>query len=114
MKPFVAPLEKALGRTQAATMWFMQNAMGNPDNAGAGASDYMHLFGLTAIGYMWAQIAKAAQAKLAADASAKDAMQAKLTTARFYMERVLPETGTFLARIQAGAESTMALPAEAF
>jgi alkylation response protein AidB-like acyl-CoA dehydrogenase len=114
MKPFVAPLEKALGRTQAATMWFVQNAMANPDNGAAGATDYMHLFGLTAIGYMWARMAKAAQTKLAADANAKDAMQAKLATARFYMERVLPETGTFLARIQAGAESTMALPAEAF
>ncbi|MGE0521434.1 MAG: acyl-CoA dehydrogenase C-terminal domain-containing protein [Variibacter sp.] len=114
MKPFVVPLEKALGRTQAATMWFVQNAMGNPDNGAAGATDYMHLFGLTAIGYMWARMAKAAQAKLAADANAKEAMQAKLVTARFFMERVLPETGTFLARVQAGAESTMALPAEAF
>ena len=35
-------------------MWFMQNAMKKPDNAGAGATDYMHLFGLVALGYMWA------------------------------------------------------------
>ena len=42
-------------------MWFMQNAIAKPDNAGAGATDYMHLFGLVALGYMWAQIAKAAQ-----------------------------------------------------
>ena len=41
-------------------MWFMQNAMAKPDNAGAGATDYMHLFGLVALGYMWARIAKAA------------------------------------------------------
>jgi alkylation response protein AidB-like acyl-CoA dehydrogenase len=114
MKPFVAPLEKALGRLQAATMWFMQNAMGKPDNAGAGASDYMHLFGLTAIGYLWAMMAKVAQAKLADGSGNKDAMAAKLVTARFFMERVLPETGTLRARIEAGADSTMALPAEAF
>ena len=42
-------------------MWFMQNAMAKPDNAGAGATDYMHLFGLVALGYMWARMAKAAQ-----------------------------------------------------
>ena len=35
-----------------------------PDNAGAGSTDYMHLFGLVALGYMWAQMAKAAQEKL--------------------------------------------------
>ena len=44
-------------------MWFMQNAMGKPDNAGAGSYDFMHLFGLVALGYMWAQIAKAALAQ---------------------------------------------------
>ena len=40
-------------------MWFMQNAMKKPDNAGAGSTDYMHLFGLVALGFMWAQMAKA-------------------------------------------------------
>ena len=45
-------------------MWFMKHAMTKPDNAGAGATDYMHLFGLVALGYMWARIAEAAIAKL--------------------------------------------------
>ena len=45
-------------------MWFMQNAMAKPDNAGAGATDYMHLFGLVALGYMWARMAEAAHARL--------------------------------------------------
>ena len=48
-------------------MWFMQNAMAKPDNAGAGSTDYMHLFGLVALGYMWARIAEAAHAKLPAN-----------------------------------------------
>ena len=47
-------------------MWFMQNAIAKPENAGAGSYDYMHLFGLVALGYMWAQIAKAAIASKAA------------------------------------------------
>ena len=46
-------------------MWFMQNALAKPDNAGAGATDYMHLFGLVALGYMWCRIVEAANAKLA-------------------------------------------------
>jgi hypothetical protein len=115
MKPYVAPLGTALAQLQQATMWFAQNAMAKPDNAGAGSTDYMHMFGLVAFGYMWAQIAKAAQEKLAADAGgAEERLNAKLVTGRFFMERMLPETGAQLARIQSGADSTMALPAEAF
>src|SRR5262249_8570392 len=73
------PLGRALGHLQQATMWFMQNAVGKPDNAGAGATDYMHLFGLVALGYMWCRIAVAAQAARAADTSGR--MEAKLVTA---------------------------------
>ena len=64
MKPYVAPLGEALGQLQQATMWLMQNGLKKPDNAGAGSTDYMHLFGLVALAYMWAQMAKAAQEKL--------------------------------------------------
>jgi hypothetical protein len=112
MKPLVEPLGKALGHLQQATMWFMQNALTKPDNAGAGATDYMHLFGLVALGYMWCRIAAAAHEKLAADTSGR--MNAKLVTARFFMERMLPETAAHLARIEAGAASVMELPAEMF
>ena len=92
-----------------ATLWFAQNAPGNPDNAGAGATDYMQLFGLVALGYMWCRIVDAAKAN-----SATAGMEDKLVTGRFFMERMLPATTTHLARIKAGAESTMALPADAF
>jgi len=112
MKPYVAPLGEALGHLQQATMWFMQNAMAKPDNAGAGSYDYMHLFGLVALGYMWAHMVKAAQQKVASGDG--EALKAKLVIGRFYMERVLPETAAHLKRIQAGAASTMELPAEAF
>jgi acyl-CoA dehydrogenase len=115
MKPYVAPLGEALAQLQQATMWFMQNAMKKPDNAGAGSTDYMHLFGLVALGYMWAQMAKAAQDKLKAGANgAEERMQAKLVTGKFFMERVLPESATHLKRIQTGADTMMALAADAF
>jgi hypothetical protein len=115
LQPYLGPLGTSLSHLQQATMWFMQNALSNPDNAGAGATDYMHLFGLVVLGYMWVRMVAAAQQKLAAGADgAAQRLDAKLVTARFYMDRMLPETAAQLARIQSGAASTMALPAEAF
>jgi acyl-CoA dehydrogenase len=114
LAPFIKPLAQAVGELQQATMWFMQNALGNPDNAGAGSTDYMQLFGLVALGYMWCLIAQAAYAKGAVNNGAGDPMAAKLVTGRFFAERLLPAAATHLARVKAGAASTMALPAEAF
>src|SRR5207248_9975786 len=115
MEPYVEPLGKALGHLQSATMWFMQNALAKPDNAGAGSTDFMHMFGLVALGYMWAKMVVAAREKLKAGANGSaEHMNAKLVTGRFFMERMLPETGAHLARIQAGAASMMELPDEAF
>jgi alkylation response protein AidB-like acyl-CoA dehydrogenase len=108
-------LKKGLNDLQAATMWFMQNAMAKPDNAGAGSTDYMHLFGLVVIGYMWAKIAKAAEDGLANGAGDReDFLKNKLVTARFFMERLMPETALRKTRIEAGADTTMELAAEAF
>jgi acyl-CoA dehydrogenase len=115
LKPLLVSLAASLGHLQQATMWFMQNALAKPDNAGAGAHDYMHLLGLVSLGYMWVKMAKVAQDKLKAGANgATERMNAKLVTARFFMERSLPETAAHLARITTGADSTMALSAEQF
>ncbi len=112
---FTKHLKKGLNDLQASTMWFMQNAMSEPDNAGAGSTDYMHLFGLVALGYMWAQMAKVAVEKLDAGAGDdKDYLENKLITARFYMERVMPETALRRQRVEAGAGTMMALDAASF
>ena len=94
-------------------MWLSRNGLADPDNAGAASTDYMHLFGLTALGYMWARIVKAVLARQAKGES-NPALDAKLTLAKFFSERMLPETGAHLARLSAGAATLMALPAEAF
>jgi acyl-CoA dehydrogenase len=108
-------LKKGLNDLQAATMWFMSNAMAKPDNAGAGSTDYMHLFGLVVLGYMWAKIAKTAEEKLAEGAGDREAyLKNKLVTAKFFMERIMPETALRKARIETGADSMMALDAAAF
>jgi acyl-CoA dehydrogenase len=69
---------------------------------------------LVALGYMWCRIAEAANTRIAVADGNVGRMKAKLVTARFFMERMLPETATRLACVQAGAASTMELPAEAF
>ena len=113
MEPFVGPLAKAKGELQDATLWLMQNGLANPDNAGAASTDYLHLFGLTALAYMWAMTAKVAQEKIAAGAT-DPIYGEKLVIGRYYMTRVLPETAAHLAKLKTGAEPVMALPAEAF
>jgi len=114
LNPYLKPLGQSLAHLQEASMWFMQNAMAKPDNAGAGSYDYMHLFGLVALGYMWCKIAEAAIAKLPKANGSAARLNAKLVTARFFMDRMLPETATRLARIKAGAASTMELADDAF
>ncbi len=113
IKPFIEALASAKAQLQDGTFWLMQNGLSNPDNAGAASTDYMHLFGLTGLAYMWALMAKAAQAKVAAGDT--DPFYAnKLTTGRYFIERILPDTGGHLAKLKTGSASLMALPAEAF
>jgi acyl-CoA dehydrogenase len=112
---FTKNLKRGLNDVQAATMWFMQHAMAKPDNAGAGSTDYMHLFGLVILGYMWARMAKAAEDGIASGNTPRESyLRNKLVTARFFMERILPETALRRARIETGAETMMTLAAEAF
>ncbi len=114
LSPYLSGLKAGRDDLEKATMWLMQNAMADRDNAGAAATDFMHLFGLVALGLMWAKIAKAAAAKSGSGDGRDEVYAAKLVTGRFFMERMMPETAAHLARISAGASSMMALPAEAF
>ena len=114
-KRFVDAAVGARKQLEQATSWLMQNGLANPDNAGAASTDYLHLFGLTAIAYMWARIAVVANAKLKSGANGEaDFYKAKLATGRYYIDRMLPEATAHLARLISGAEAVMALNAEAF
>jgi hypothetical protein len=92
----------------------MQNGLSNPNNAGAAAYPYMTLMGVVCLGLMWLRMARASSAAIAQGAEDKGFHEAKLITARFFAERVMPETGALRRKLEAGAESLMALPAEAF
>ena len=113
LRPFTEGLSAAKGQLQEAATWLMQNAMDNPDNAGAASSDYLDLFGLTALAYMWALMAKTAVEKI--EAGATDPLYTrKITTGRYYVERVLPQTAAHLAKLKTGSELMMALDADDF
>ncbi|MDH6230462.1 acyl-CoA dehydrogenase [Mesorhizobium soli] len=115
MVPYTKALKKGLNDLQAATMWLMQNGMAKPDNAGAASTDYLHLFGLVALGYMWGRMVKVSHGKLANGAGDNAAFyEHKLVTGRYFMERAMPETSAHLSRLSSGADTMMALPAEAF
>ena len=114
LAPLAEALEKALGQQQAATMWFMQNAMQNPNHLGAGAHHYMHIMGIVTLGWMWLRMAKVAQAALAAGTDDKAFYEAKLTTARYYMDRYLPDAGALRRKLETGSDSMMALGEDAF
>jgi hypothetical protein len=107
-------LEKAVGQLQAGAMWLMQNGLKDPNNAGAAAYPLMTMMGIVAIGWMWLKMARAAQAQLDAGEGDKAFLEAKLVTARFYAERVLPDAGSLRRKLEGGAEAVMALPVEAF
>ncbi|MOA35856.1 hypothetical protein D3C78_1573420 [compost metagenome] len=113
IKPFVDGLADTKKKLQDGTMWLMQNGMANPDNAGAASTDYLHIFGLTALAYMWAQMAKSAQAKIAAG-DADPYYVTKLQTGQYFVERILPDAAAHLTKLKTGAEVLMQMPAEAF
>ena len=114
LSDFATRLEKALGDLQAATMWLVQNGMANPDNAGAGSTSYLHLMGIVAVGLMWLRMASAAQSALDAGTDEKAFMETKLVTARFFAERIMPDSGALRRKLEAGADAVMALAAENF
>lgn len=114
LEGFVTALKAASKDLQAAAMFFMERGMKSPNDALAGSTDFMHLFGHVCLGLMWTRMAKAAYAALDAGTTDRDFYDAKLATGRYFMARHLPATALHLARIRSGADAVMALPADQF
>lgn len=108
---YIDQLQSAKAELVEGTQWLGANAMANFDHAGAASHDYLHLFGLVALGYMWAMMTKeAVDRKEDADPFYKN----KLVTARYFFERVLPDSSAHLVKMKTGSDAMMALPADAF
>lgn len=110
LAPFLEGLKSSKERTLEATQWLGANAMQNFNHAGAGSMDYLQLFALNCLAYSWAMLAKSAIEKKGEGAFYEN----KLITGKYFLERALPDTASHLAKIKAGADSMMALSADAF
>jgi butyryl-CoA dehydrogenase len=106
---FIEPLSKAFVRLQKASAWVAANGLRDPNEAGAAASEYLRLFALVAIAYLWARTAEIALSR-----DGDDFYRAKLNTARFFMQRVLPQSSALFACIVAGGKSIAGFADEDF
>jgi alkylation response protein AidB-like acyl-CoA dehydrogenase len=104
---FAGPVKRGLDNLQQATLWLAQHGLANPNDAGAAAADYLQLMGVVVVGWMWARMAKLAQAKLAADPPNAQFYKDKLMCAKYWMERLIPECPMLLERISAGSATIM-------
>ena len=109
-QPFLDAVAATKAQLKEATDWLVENGLKDFNNAGASSHDYLQLFGLTCLTYMWGLMAKAAEAGDASDPF----YSTKLSTGRYFLDRWVPEGGMHLAKVKAGAASMMALEAEAF
>ena len=112
LRPYLEPLAAAFERLSDVTEHVIKQASEDPNAVGAASVDYLDLFGLTALGYMWARIVKAAAPKAGDDTSGF--YSGKLKTARFYYDRLLPKTVSLAEGIRSGSDSMMALAADEF
>ncbi len=105
---YVKAVKRGLENLQNGTMWLASNGLANPNNAGAGATDYLRMMGIVVVGWMWGRMAKVALAKIKSGQGNQDFYKQKLVCAKYWMERLIPECPMLLERIQAGSETVMA------
>ncbi len=109
LQEFIFPLAKSFAKLQQSTAIIAQKGLKNPDEAGAASVDYLRQFALVSLAFMWCKIVKAAQAKLESGEGDKEFYESKLKTARFFMQRMLPEADGRFKMVMAGANPLMDL-----
>jgi hypothetical protein len=114
LAPLVKSLEKAFGALQQATAFIAEAGLKDPEEAGAAATDYLRLFGLVALGYMWLRSAEIAQEKLPQANGDASFYKNKLATAQFYFERIMPQAGSLYLAIKSGKKAMMSIEDAAF
>lgn len=113
LKKLADSLNEAKDALQTSCMWLMQNAMADKEQAGATATNIMHLFGITALAYEWVKMANIAHEKLETSEN-KDFYDAKIKTADFFMDYFVSNVQSHLKRVQSGKSSMMAISIEQF
>jgi alkylation response protein AidB-like acyl-CoA dehydrogenase len=115
MSEFITPLADLGDKVQKLTMELGMKALRNPDEVGAAATGYLRVLGHLCIAYFWARMARLALTRIAQDGDKVDPFYtAKVMVARFYFQRLLPETAYHIRAIRSGAQNLMELPADLF
>ena len=115
LQEFVFPLAKSFMKLQQSTGMIAQKGLKDPNEAGAASSDYLRQFALVSLAYMWTRMAKVAFEKLENGGSeSKDFYEEKIKTARFFMQRMLPEADARFKMVLAGAGTLMDMDADQF
>ncbi|WP_097460074.1 acyl-CoA dehydrogenase C-terminal domain-containing protein [Mangrovitalea sediminis] len=112
LKPYLEPLAAALERLSDVTEYILDAAARDPNEIGAASVDYLDLFGLTAVAFMWARMVAVAGEKVDADTSGF--YSSKLKTAQFFFGRLLPRTVSLAESIRSGSDLMMTMTAEEF
>lgn len=118
LEPFVGPLALANEHWETMTTTLCDRAIENLDELGAASVDYALYSGYVVVGWMWARMAELAGRRLEEIASGGVGeaafYRAKIVTAHFYYERLLPRTTSHAAAALAGAATLMELDEETF
>lgn len=109
MAEFIEPLKAALENLNDLTQWVIDRAQNNPNEVGAASVEYLMVFGYTALAYMWAKMAS-----VALDKQDDKFYKAKVSTARFYVKRLLPRYIGLTAAVKGGSEPLFELEEEMF
>ncbi len=114
MAEFIEPLAQLNKEWGEVSLQIGMKALKNREEVGAASVDYLMYAGYITLGYLWARMAQTAQQQLAAGAGEAAFYEAKLTTARFYFQRILPRTRSLVDTMLSGADNLMDLDADHF
>jgi hypothetical protein len=107
-----AQLSAARQALVEATNWFTGGGGEDPRDPGVGATNYLRMFGLVSGGWVMARSALAAARRLGEGDDEPEFLEAKIATARFYAEQLLPQVAALVGPVTGGAEATFAIDVE--
>lgn len=114
LKPYLEKLGELKQQWLSLTTTIAEKAKHNPEEIGAASVDYLYFSSYVVFAYLWARMAQVAHEKLAVDTQEEAFYKAKLSTAKFFYQKLLHRTQSHAAAIESGAESVMELDQDAF
>ena len=102
LNEFIPHLMKSFGRLQQVTSFLASKGLSDPDEAAGASVDYLKMFSLVAIGYIWTRYAEISFNKLNDDPD--NFYKAKIASGNYFMTKILPETGSLMSSILSGAK----------